>query len=630
MGTPNMPEAFTTSPAPQSESAARQGTRHTAKQRQASATPDVGISTIDASDEELTSTSITCDAGSDNAKVEAVTAARLERLVPLALALLTLAVFAPALALGWVDYDDDTNFLRNPHYRGLGPTQLRWMLTGVTMGHWMPVTWLTHGLDYVLWGMNPLGYHLGNVLLHAANAALFGVLARRLLGAAMPAAAPPAIALGAAAAVLLWAWHPLRVESVAWITERRDVLAALFYLLTVLAWLRAAAESGDARRRWYLTSLGTFALGLMSKSMLVSLPLALLILDVYPLRRVSVERWRSAAARDVLLEKVPYLVMAVASVLVTTGAMRATVPVTSLAVLGPDARVAMAAYGLLFHPWKTLVPLDLRPMYEIPPGLSLLGPVFLASLVLVVAITLALVALRHRWPAGLTVWLAYAVTVAPVSGLVHAGPQLVAERFGYLPSLGLCLLVGAGLTLALARPALARIVPVAVLVWIVSLGALTWSQVQIWRDTDTLFSYALAVDPDCAFCHNLYGGVLGNRGDLPTALPHLQRAAALRPRAAGAHANAGLALLRLGRAAEALPYLERATSLEPASFDALTRLGLALVEVGRHAEAVQPLERARAMRPEAPGPRLGLARAYQALGRSADAEEQLGALKKTP
>jgi tetratricopeptide (TPR) repeat protein len=549
-------------------------------------------------------------------------------LAALTLAAVTLAVFAPALGHGWLDYDDDQNFLRNPHYRGLGPAQLRWMLTGVIMGHWTPVTWLTHGLDYVLWGMNPAGYHLGNLLLHAANAMLVYALGRRLLGAALPAAGLLPLRLGALAGALLWALHPLRVESVAWITERRDVLAAFWGLLAVLAWLRAAAATGRARRGWYLASLALFTVGLLSKSMLVSLPLVLLVLDVYPLRRLDPRAWRGTAARALLLEKVPYLALTVAIVAVTSLTMSASVRVTPLALYGPAARLAMAAYSLVFYPLRTLAPLDLRPMYELPLRVSLLEPSFLLALVGVGLVTLALVVARRRWPAGLAAWLVYAIMLAPVSGLIHAGPQLVADRFGYLPLVGLCLLVGAAVTLALARPPLARVVPLAVAAWIVSLATLTVSQVQVWRDTDTLFVYTLAVDPDCAWCHAQYGGSLGNRGDLVAAIPHLERAAELRPHRAGYHASAGLALLRSGRAAESLPYLERAVTAQPANLDATTNLGLALVDLGRPAEAVPHLERVHLARPAAAEPLAGLVRAHRALGHSAEADAQLATLRR--
>src|SRR4029077_8143475 len=203
------------------------------------------------------------------------------------------------------------------------------MLTGAIMGHWTPVTWLTHGLDYAVWGMNPLGYHLGNLLLHAGNVALVYALALRLLGTALPRAELTARRLGAGVTALLFGLHPLRAESVAWITERRDVLAALFFLLALLAWLRFA---GERRRGLYLASLGLFALGLLSKSMVVSLPVVLLILDVYPLRRLDIRAWRAPTARAVLLEKIPYLALTLAMVAITSAVMANTVRVTSLAL----------------------------------------------------------------------------------------------------------------------------------------------------------------------------------------------------------------------------------------------------------------------------------------------------------
>ena len=173
----------------------------------------------------------------------------------------------------------------------------------------------------------------------------------------------------------------------------------------------------------------------------------------------------------------------------------------------------------MFNPWKTLAPIDLKPMYELPMRVSLLEPPFLTAALPVVGITIALVAVRRRWPAGLAVWLAYALTLAPVSGLVHAGPQLVADRFCYLPSLGLCLLLGAGVAVAARRATLASVAPIVAAAWIAWLASMTWWQVQIWRDTNTLFIYTLALDPDCGWCHAQYGGALGNRGDLPGAIP---------------------------------------------------------------------------------------------------------------
>ena len=241
--------------------------------------------------------------------------------VPVLLALVSFVVFLPALEAGFVNWDDDQNFLDNPNYRGLGAAQLRWMFTTFLMGHYIPLSWVTLGLDYVVWGMRPAGYHLTNLLLHVANAVLFYFMALRLLRASTPgdhADGSLALTLGSGFATLLFAVHPLRAESVAWITERRDVLSGLFYLAAVLAYLRycdGAVSDGSRTRKWYWASLGLFALALLSKAMAVTLPVILLVLDVYPLRRLGGVGGRRpwASSRSVVTEKLPFFVLSLAA-----------------------------------------------------------------------------------------------------------------------------------------------------------------------------------------------------------------------------------------------------------------------------------------------------------------------------
>src|SRR6059036_1939464 len=214
-------------------------------------------------------------------------------LVPVLVALVTFAAFLPALQNQFVNFDDDKNFLDNPHYRGLAWTHLRWMWT-THQGHYIPLTWMTLGLDYLLWGMNPFGYHLTSLLLHAANAVAFFFVVRRILKRALPGPSERghALAVSAGFAALVFAIHPLRVESVAWATERRDVLSGLFYLVTILVYLQACGRA-EPGRGWYWLSVALFACALLSKSMVVNLPVVLLLLDVYPLRRLggSIGSW---------------------------------------------------------------------------------------------------------------------------------------------------------------------------------------------------------------------------------------------------------------------------------------------------------------------------------------------------
>src|SRR5262245_16908271 len=218
--------------------------------------------------------------------------ARLVRwVIPTLIALIVWAAFSPVLQNGFVDWDDDANFLENPNYRGLGWHQLSWMFTTFVGGHYQPLSWLTFGMDYLLWGMEPLGYHLTNLILHVANALLCYLLAFRLFSLAYPEAAQIShlkIRLAAAMAALLFAIHPLRVESVAWVTERRDVLSGFFLFLTVFFYLRANSRpESAARSRWMWAAVIVFGLSLLSKATGMTMPLVLLAIDVYPLERLS-------------------------------------------------------------------------------------------------------------------------------------------------------------------------------------------------------------------------------------------------------------------------------------------------------------------------------------------------------
>src|SRR2546428_5110997 len=300
-------------------------------------------------------------------------------LVPALIALVTFAAFLPVLQNQFVDWDDQRNFLDNHHYRGLGWTHLRWMWT-THQGHYIPVTWMTFGLDYLLWGMNPAGYHLTSLLLHAANAVAFFCVVRRIITLALPSPSERghALAVSAGFAALVFAIHPLRVESVAWATERRDVLSGLLYLLTILIYLRAC-ERGARGRRWYWLSVAVFVCALLSKSMVVNLPVVLLILDVYPLRRLGGASgvW-SEPPRRVYVEKIPFVLLAAAASAIA-GMAQASVPAARpLGQLSLPGRLGCSAYGFSFYLWKTVLPMSLSPLYELH-DVNPWAPAFLLS-----------------------------------------------------------------------------------------------------------------------------------------------------------------------------------------------------------------------------------------------------------
>src|SRR5438128_7927218 len=350
-------------------------------------------------------------------------------LVPALIALVTFAAFLPVLQNQFVDWDDQRNFLDNHHYRGLGWTHLHWMWT-THLGHYIPLTWVTLGLDYLLWGMNPVGYHLTSLLLHVTNAVVFFFVVRWLLTRALPSPSERgyALAVSAGVAALVFAIHPLRVESVAWVTERRDVLSGLFYLVAILLYLRAC--EGMARGRgWYWLSVAVFVCALLSKSMVVNLPIVLLILDVYPLRRLGgFVGWWSGPARRVYVEAISFVFLAAAASAVALMAQLSVHTVTSLAQLSVPGRLAVSAYGLSFYLWKTVAPVNLSPLYELPPTVHPWAPPFLLSYGLVLAITAIGLALRRRVPGLPAAWLAYVVILLPVLGIFQSGSQIAAER----------------------------------------------------------------------------------------------------------------------------------------------------------------------------------------------------------
>src|SRR2546428_132051 len=301
-------------------------------------------------------------------------------LVPLLVVLCTLAAFLPTLQNHFVNWDDDKNFLDNHHYRGLTWQQLSWMWT-THLGHYIPLTWMTLGMDYLLWGMNPVGYHLTSLLLHAARAVVFSFVVFRFLPLALPRLADRGHALVASAgfAALVFAIHPLRVESVAWVTERRDVLSGLFYLLTLLTYLRSC-ERPELGRWWYGLSVALFGCALLSKSMAVSLPVVLLILEVCPLRRLGGSLgWASASARRVYLEKIPFVLLAAAASALALLAQLSSRAMVSVAHLSALDRLAVSAYGLSFYLWKTVVPLNLSPLYMLPQTVNPAATPFIVS-----------------------------------------------------------------------------------------------------------------------------------------------------------------------------------------------------------------------------------------------------------
>ncbi len=511
--------------------------------------------------------------------------------MPLSLALIVVASFWPAIGADFVAWDDDLNLTDNVRYRGLSLEHLRWMATTTHGGHYQPLTWISWAMDYLVWGMDPRGYHLTNLVLHAAAVLVFYALASRLLLGTQPAAQggatrmPPdsSVIWAAAVGTLFFAVHPLRAESVVWVSERRDVLSGFFYLLALWAYVRmvAAGSEGTAalregqrvRRRWLAASLGCFVLSLLSKAWGMTFPAVLLILDVYPLRRPAREGW----AR-VLTEKALFLLPALVAAGAAFAAQHSVEDMRTFAEHPLGARIAQATYGLCFYPWKTLLPTDLSPLYLLRPGFDVGAPRFVVSGALVVVVTAGLVAMRHRWPWALAAWAAYAVIVSPVLGLAQTGPQLVADRYSYLSCLPWALLAAAAVFGVSCSSRRARIaVRGGAVLAVAVLASLTFRQASIWTDSETLWSHAIRLDPTnhIAFTNRGFAGA-----DPERALADYGEALRLDPRFYLAYFNRGELRQQLGDNVGAVTDYTAAIDVLPADPKAYNNRGWAKQALG--------------------------------------------------
>lgn len=478
--------------------------------------------------------------------------------------LVTFAVYAQVRHFDFVNYDDPDYTFGNPHVRqGLTPQGLEWALTSREAANWFPLTWVSHMLDCQLFGSDSGWHHLHNVLLHALAAIILFVFLRHATGARWRSA----LVAG------LFALHPLHVESVAWVAERKDVLSACFWFLTLWAYLYYTRRPGWAR---YLVVAFVFCLGLMAKPMLVTLPLVLLLLDFWPLARGRQLR------RRVIWEKLPLLALSGIAAAITylvqnhAGAVKAIALQTRLA----NATLCCALYIL-----KTFWPSRLAVFYPYPHATSFLP--LLASGALLAAITAAAIALRRRAPYLLSGWGWFVITLVPVIGLVQVGGQARADRYMYIPMVGLLIMIvwGAAEILHKLR-ATALAIPLAASACL-ACASLTWIQLGYWRNSETLFRHALDVTKDNPVAnHNLGSYLMASPGRLAEAFPYLETAVRLEPDSPPAHTDLGTALAKAGRLPEAIAQFQAAIHLDPDAPIPHSNLGSVLTQAGRLPQAL--------------------------------------------
>jgi tetratricopeptide (TPR) repeat protein len=454
-------------------------------------------------------------------------------------------------------------------------------------------------LHYAVWGPWPAGHHLTSVALHGFDAGLVVLLFCALSGArsnGRPARRSTLVA--AVATGLCWGLHPLRVESVAWISERKDPLCALFYLLGLLAYLRHASSS---QRRWYVAAIACLALALLSKPMAVSFPLVLLVLDAYLL-----ERLRRPTLRRALVEKIPFVLLAAASALVTLHAQRSGGAMKALDGVPLSTRAMVAIQSTVGYLGKTLFPADLHALYSYPQDVSLGSwqvALPLLALLLLVAAGLSLLRLRSVFPAALSSYLAM---LLPVIGIVQVGPQAMADRYTYLPGIVLALLVGTAFDALWARTPRPsrRFLAASMIAFLVGLAVLSIRQIPVWHDSESLWGHVLAYEPGNTEAHNSRADDYYQRGRFHDALADYTAALASIPAVGPTHAlkrraaffnDRAVTLVRLGRLAEAVADESEAIRLQPARPDYHLNRARMHRLMGRPDDAKADLQRAQAL-----------------------------------
>ena len=513
----------------------------------------------------------------------------------------------------FTEFDDSVYVSENRHVQGgLTESGLRWafQLGDKDKTYWHPLTWLSHMLDVQLYGFAPGQHHLTNVLIHILNTLLLYLLLYRMTGAVWRSAF----------VVALFAVHPINVESVAWVAERKNVLSTFFWMLSLLAYFLYTRRPGFFR---YLPLLAVYVMGLLAKPMLVTLPFVLLLLDYWPLRRLQLPLFRREHRRTtarLFIEKAPLMALSALSILISSVSVRDAGNMISTESVPYTLRIANALVSYVTYIGKLIWPLNLAPYYPYPDSLSLLK-IMSSALILILMSIIAWRSLKHH-PYLAVGWLWFLGTLVPVSGLIQAGlwPAL-ADRWAYLPSIGLFILAVWGAA-SLFRRNLYQTIGLSVVSGAVLIFCMTvtWLQVGYWEDDVRLFTHTLKVTGSTWLAHTNLANALGRRGNIDEAIHHYQLAIQSRPpNPEGAYYNLAIALDSQGKLDEAISNYSKALDLNPGFVSAHINLGTTLARQGRISEAMQHYDEAIRLQPDSAPARINIGNALLAEGKIDDA-----------
>jgi len=519
-------------------------------------------------------------------------------------AIVTFMVYLPSLKNEFVNWDDNKYVYENSLIRSLDMQLLKSAFSGFHAENYHPLTWISHAVDYAMWGLNPLGHHLTNNILHALCTFIVVLLAMRLMevfkkiaenkGLSRSFLDDRAIGMTAAVTGLLFGLHPLHAESVAWVAERKDLLCAVFFLLSVTAYAHYMGEISENAfavytprllNKRYLLTLGLFTLALLSKPMAVTLPFVLLILDWYPFGRIRSIKTLWAAT----IEKLPFLALTLISSILTVLAQKAGGAMEPMKLVPLSMRLLVAARSLIAYLGKMILPLNLSPYYAYPDDISPYSLEYIVPIALVAGITITFLTVLRNQKLWMAVWGYYVITLLPVLGIVQVGGQSMADRYTYLPSIGPFLLIGlivakvyaditdltrwrvilktAGLFLAAAA--------------LVSISYATIGQIGIWRNSFVFWGHVLDEEPTrIPFAYNSLGFAYASKGRVDKAIGLYQTALRLKPDYAEAHNNLGIAYASKGQLEMAIEQFQTAVRLKPDLTQAHFNLGLIYLNKG--------------------------------------------------
>jgi cytochrome c-type biogenesis protein CcmH/NrfG len=547
-------------------------------------------------------------------------------IVCLLLAVVTLVLYNPVNRHPFVNYDDDRYITQNPHIRqGLTADTFIWALTSTAQANWHPLTWMSHALDVSLFRLNPAGHHFTSVLLHAVNAILLFLLlmwATSRLGPSLFVAA-------------LFAVHPINVESVAWVAERKNVLCTLFFLLTLWAYGWYARKPGWQR---YLAVAALFAAGLAAKPMVITLPFVLVLLDYWPLARVreanaGADKTQSTFPWSrLVLEKLPLLALSAASAVITMQAQQAGGAVRSTVEFSLGVRMANAIYAYAMYLWKAVWPARLAPLYPHPGDSLATWRVLIAAAVLLSITSLVWRSrARHYLLVG---WLWFLGTLVPVIGLVQVGEAAMADRYAYIPLIGIFVMIAFGVADWAEQKELAVWAAIAGATILAAFALVTYRQIGFWQSNEDLWSHTLAVTQNNFVAENNLAGALILEGKEEEAYPHFEAAARINPKDPMSRSNLGTYYQTHGRMREAVEQYEAALELTSDSgllAQTHANLGAAYYRLGELEAARRNFEEALRLNPNQAKAWLGLGHVLARTGHKPEAlDAYQNALKISP